>query len=486
MLIPLKLVRDQPLQQQLYEQLRDLIVSARLANGTRMPSTRMLADQFSISRITVLLTYEQLAAEGYLSTIRAKGTFVSQPAPAQAGTAHLGTTPVGMEQTAFPARGARTGGAGQADPWAGRPDARLFPTGRWRALMRSALDHLGASLTADHTDGDPSLRRAIAQWLSTSRGLAVDHDQIILSTGRQHALHVATHLLLRPGTRAVIELPCDPRSERLIASTGATVLRVPVDDAGIQTDLLPDGPVAMVLVTPEHQRPLGSVMSQPRRQALLTWLERSGAIVVAEDVDGELRYEAMDATPLMSLDRHGRVIHLGGFALSLGPGVHLGYLAVPRLMIAAARAASRLIDDNSGQLEAAALTDLLQSGAYARHLHQLRKSYLGRRDTLIGALRHHFGAETSLEGASAGLHLVWRPELRLGLAADLANQARRHGLDAAALGQQAILLGFGVPDEHRIEIAIRRLADATKASMEPHPATVTRSFARPIAQSALN
>ena len=87
MLIPLKLLRDRPLQQQLYEQLRALIVSARLADGARMPSTRMLADQFSVARITVVLTYERLLAEGYLTTIPAKGTFVSQAqAPAAALT----------------------------------------------------------------------------------------------------------------------------------------------------------------------------------------------------------------------------------------------------------------------------------------------------------------------------------------------------------------------------------------------------------------
>jgi GntR family transcriptional regulator/MocR family aminotransferase len=471
MLIPLKLVRDQPLQQQLYEQLRDLIVSGRLAHGTRMPSTRMLADQFAVSRITVLLTYERLAAERYLTTVRAKGTFVSQVTAAPA------TPPA--------ERGSLTEDG--ADAWAGRPDARLFPAGRWRALMRTALDHLGARLNADHTDGDPALRRAIARWLSSSRGLLVEQDQIILSAGRQHALHIVAHMLLRPGVQVAIEQPCDPRSERLITSTGATVIRVPVDHAGVQTDLLPDSPVAMILVTPEHQRPLGAVMSQQRRQALLAWTERSGATVVADDIDGELRYDAMDATPLMGLDPLGRVIHLGGFALSLGPGVHLGYLAVPRQMIAAARAAGRLMDDHSGQLEAAALAELLDSGGYARHLHQLRKSYLGRRDRMVEALRRRFGAATDIGGASAGLHLVWRPDPDLGHASTVAVLARRHGLDAAPLGDATILLGFGVPDEHHIETSVGGLAHALAAAnqrLPPIPA-ISLGFSRTAARGAL-
>jgi len=471
MLIPLKLVRDQPLQQQLYQQLRELIGSARLASGMRMPSTRMLADQFSISRITVILTYERLIAEGLLTTVPAKGTFVRRT---------LGGAPVGGQSRgdqapdghqvdgkhvagqapavrAIPSAHGRITAPASSDRPVGRPDPRLFPTGRWRAVMRTALDGLGASLAADHPDGDPALRLAIAHWLSASRGLAVRPDQIVLSSGRQHALHVAVHLLLRPGVRVVIEAPCDRRSEQLIASSGATLVRIHADSAGLRTDLLPDGPVAMILVTPEHQRPLGAVMIPQRRQALLAWAERSGATVIAEDVDGELRYDAMDAAPLMGLDPD-RVVHLGGFALSLGPGVQLGYLVLPRRLIAAARTVSRLIDDHAGQLEAAALAAFLDSGGYVRHLHHLRKIYLGRRDVLIHGLRRHFGFDTPIDGETGGLHLVWHPTPRLGPADAIAGLASRHGLDAAPLGDSMVLIGFGVPAEPQIETAVSGLA----------------------------
>ena len=444
MLIPLKLVRDQPLQQQLYEQLRDLIVTARLANGTRMPSTRMLADQFSVSRITVLLTYERLIAEGFLGTVPAKGTFVSQSRPAPPGLPASRMT-VDASRVAVPV---------------GRPDARLFPSVRWRALVRDSLDFLGASLAANHQDGDPALRRAIAGWLSTSRGLAVESDQIILANGRQAALHTAAHMLLCPGARVVVESPCDKRSEDLLAASGASLVRVPVDEAGLQTDLLPHGSVAMALVTPEHQRPLGAVMSDERRAALLHWAERSGAVVLADDVDGELRYEGMDARPLMGLDPSGRVIHLGGFALSLGPGVQQAYLAVPRTLVTLARSTSQMIDDHGGRLETIALANLLESGAYARHLHQLRKTYLGRRDTLIGAMRRHFGADTKITGRAGGLHLVWHVPQRLGQAAIVADRARQHGLDAIACGDRALLMGFGAADEGQLKDGVFGLANA--------------------------
>ena len=184
--------------------------------------------------------------------------------------------------------------------------------------------------------------------------------------------------------------------------------------------------------------------------------------MVADDVDGELRYDTMDAAPLMSLDDHGRVIHLGGFEASLGPGLHLGYLAVPRAMIAPARSSSRLIGDHSNQLEAAALTDLLDSGGYVRHLHRLRKVYLGRRDTLIRSLRRHFGAETRIGGASGGLHLVWSLAPELGQAGTVVDLARLHGLDAAWGGHRTCTMGFGVPAETQIETGVSGLAEALR------------------------
>ena len=445
MLIPLKLVRDQPLQQQLYEQLRELIASSRLAADTRMPSTRMLADQFSISRITVLLTYERLIAENYLRTEPAKGTFVSSDVALDglSNPRHSGSTASNESIT---------------EHSVGRPDPRLFPAGRWRALIRTALDHLGASLSEDHPDGDPALRQAIARWLSASRGIAVSSDQIILANGRQHALHIAAHLLLRPGTRTVIESPCDPRAESLIASAGGTVVRIPVDEDGIQTDRLPIGPAALALVTPEHQRPTGAVMSLPRRHALLAWAARSGATVIEEDSDGELRYDTTYVPSLMSLDRDGLVIHAGDFAASLGPGMMLGYIAVPRRMIESARAASRLIGDRAGRLEETALANMLDSGGYARHLHHLRKIYLNRRDRLIGSLHRNFGNQIGIAGTTAGLHVTWTLPPDFGSASAVAALARRFGLDAGWVGDRVLLLGFGIPGEPQIEAAINLLA----------------------------
>jgi GntR family transcriptional regulator/MocR family aminotransferase len=542
LLIPLKLVRDQPLQQQLYDQLRTLIATARLQPGARMPSTRMMAEQFSISRITVLLTYERLIAEGYLQTMPAKGTFVARgangcrgpvlndvepavrraaafgpapvklgPLPARPGAApaKLGPAParsgLSSENLRAPSavlrpppeldagkasrtqtRGQLVGehlvgehavweravgqhampdcpgaGAGsRAEHRVGRPDPALFPTARWRALLRAALDRFGSLMPPDHPAGSPALRAAIAGWLSASRGLAVAPDQVILVTGRQQALHIAERLLLRPGERVVLEDPGDHLAECIYADAGAMVVPVPVDCDGLCTDLLPDGKTALVHVTPEHQRPLGVLLSPARRTALLKWAEQAGAMVLEEDCDGEFRYGGMEAPPLMSLDQSDRVIHVGCFSTALGPWLTLGYMVVPRALIFPALAIRRLVDGSSSWLEHGALAEFMESGSYARHVHRLRKTYLARREALTGALRAHFGATDTLWGGGAGLHLAWHVPPALGPATAVAELARHCGLEAAAVAHapiQAVLLGFGTVSERQIETGVRQL-----------------------------
>lgn len=448
--VSLKLVRDLPLQQQLYDQLRGLILSGRLAHGSRMPSTRNLAEQFSIARITVLLTYERLTADGYITTIPAKGTFVTY----------------GQERCSIqnPDDAREVDDAADALSRVGRPDPKLFPAGRWRAQMRAAVDMLGTCLGTEQPDGDPALVQAIIGWLSVSRGLMAHPGQIIHTNGRQHGIHLIAHVLVKPNDRVVVESPCDPRYERLLATTGAVIERVPVDDQGIRTDLLPQAGVAMALVTPEHQRPTGAVLSEERRKALIAWAERTGAMILADNIDNEVRYDSTMPPPLMRFDRNRHVILLRGFGLSLGPGIQRGYLVVPSRLAATVREAGRLIDDHAGRLEASALAGLLASGAYGRHLLQLQKTYLNRRDALIRAMRRVFGPGQAFSGGSAGLHVVWTPPSHLSETGLIATEACRAGLDAVALDDWRVCLGFGSLEEGRIEAAVDRLAQYLAAA----------------------
>jgi GntR family transcriptional regulator/MocR family aminotransferase len=450
MLTPLNLARDQCLQKQLFAQLREMIMSGRMAAGSRMPSTRMLAEQFDISRNTVLLSYDRLIAEGYLETRPAHGTFVALTPP---GTARHSEHPAGVQ----PGENGEASGLRKV----GYPDPGLFPAGRWRVLMRAALSRIGQCAVVPHPAGDMSLRCAIATWLSTSRGLVVSAEQVLLTNGRQQALHLAAHFALRPGARAVVEDPCESITEATFADAQAELVRVPVDADGIRTDKLPKGAVALVHVTPEHQRPLGITLSTERRAALLAWAGQAGALVLEDDCQGELHYGEKHMPSLMHLDEAERVMLLGSVAAALGPWVTLAYLVVPRHLVGAAVGACRVIGGAPNRLEQIALAELFSGGFYARHLHGVAKVYAARRNALVDALRRHFATPGEFWGLHAGLHLAWFPAPDTGTPTMLATLARHCGLEALALPdleRPALLLGFGAVSEQQIGQRVAKFA----------------------------
>ena len=392
MLIPLKLIRGRPLQQQLYDQLRTLIASGRLQAGARMPSTRMLAEQFAISRITVILTYERLVAEGVLYTLPAAGTFV--------GTVQGSGSP-GLARE--PASRSVAAGAHEV----GLPDPELFPANRWRAALRHALDRAGLRQPGDTQDDSPSLRSTISGWLAATRGLSVAPEQIVVVSGRRRALDMIIELLGPSGRRALIEAPCDAAVTRAYERVGAKIVTVPVDEDGMRTEGLPAGTAALAHVTSGHQNPLGVVLSSERRETLAAWAAAAGAFIVEEDQDADLRTDAALVPPMAAGPAASRVIYMSGFAATMAPWLQLAYLVLPPALAEKAATAHRAIDEHASWLEEAALGEFIVSGAFARHVHRARKVYAGRRHALAEARLVHL-PEISLVGADNGLHQAWR------------------------------------------------------------------------------
>jgi len=400
MMLRVVLDRDKPLQQQLYDQLRALIETGALRSGQRMPATRALADQYDVSRMTAVLTYERLVAEGLLRTVPAGGTFVAnlrQPA-------NLAAQPMTEEPVDWHAR---------HDEDVDRPDPGLFPTSRFRSLLRSALDRFGEARHAGDLLSQGPLKTTIARWLLGARGLDVSPDQVIIVSGRQRALEIVGHLLMRPGQRVVCESPGDALAAGLWMARGARVLAVPVDEDGLLTDRLPAGPIALAHVTPTYHYPLGAILTATRRQALLAWAEASGAHIVESDRIGDMRYDHEHPQALMGEDTHDRVLHIGDFTNLLGPWLTTAYLVVPPSLVGPAEAARRMLDDVCGGIELGVLAGFLESSAYPRHLVRTRRIYAGRRDALIRALHEHFGA-SRLARAAGGFALAWVPPQGLG------------------------------------------------------------------------
>ncbi|MBI4988757.1 MAG: PLP-dependent aminotransferase family protein [Rhodocyclales bacterium] len=484
----------QSLQAQLYEQVRKLILGGRLKPGTHLPASRALADQLGVSRNTVLLAYDRLAAEGYLQTREAIGTYVSFELPEDCLTAKRLPLAAGAGAQDFSARRPIAfEGRAQAvvnqrrlayDFWLGRPDPHSFPIKAWRRLINRMLVTAGTRLT-EYRDpaGLIDLRKAIADHLGPARGINVDPDQIIIVAGCQEGLNLTARLLLREGMSVAIENPAYQGAAYLYESYRAHLAPIAVDDSGLCVDELPEAGAALLYVTPSHQYPMGFTLSLERRLRLLDWAWRTGTYIVEDDYDSDFRYRGSPIEALMGLDSHGCVIYLGTFSKSIGAGLRLGYLVVPKHLAAPARAAKALLDNGHPWLEQAVMAEFISGNGYNNHLRRIRQSYAERRDCLVDSLGRHFG-EVVVSGTECGMHIAWHLAEDLPRAAELQAMAAEQGVGIYTLqsgaacdfggciySERAIMLGFSSLNERQIRSGVERIAAAVDAARSPSLAT---------------
>ncbi|MDR3525759.1 MAG: PLP-dependent aminotransferase family protein [Rhizomicrobium sp.] len=440
--LPLQLDRSAavPLQDQLFEQLRQLILTGRLKPNTRVIATRFLAEQVGVSRRTVLFAYERLISEGYLEARPAIGTFVSAIPPKQAkpvsAASPLVDTP--RQATLHPAKHDNPVPPRVAD-WhidfsLSQPDTgALLAPKNWLRWMREVAD---PDIFLKQEAGAHSLRQVIATYVAATRGILAAPEQIVIVTGRRHACTLMAELFQHHGDRVVVELPGEASIAALFRARHAAVVGVPVDALGLQTGHLPQGPVAMAYVTPTRQNPLGGVMPQARRTSLIEWARGAGAYLLEDDSDCDLRYHGQALPPLATLDPYGLVFYLGSFSKTLGAGLSLGYLVVPPEFATPIVAAKALGPEEGQWFEQLVVSNLLASGAYDHHLRRLRKFYLERRDGLIAALRHTFGS-VQLLGTESGTQLTWILPDQMGSAAQACAAARAQGVNLEGITDPA-------------------------------------------------
>lgn len=482
-LFALGLDAREPLQRQIYDQLRALILAGRAPSGTRLPSTRALAAALSVARNTVAASYDQLHAEGFLVGRVGSGSYVAPdlPLPVPAGAAPRGKT-AGRPARArgVSRRGAALAALAPVRPPPARslvpglPALEEFPFAVWSRLLARAWRAPAETLLA-HGDpaGLPALRAAIAAHLRAMRGVRCEAGQVLVVAGSQAAIALAARVLLDPGDTALIEDPGYPGLAHALAAEGVEMAPAPVDaeglDIAIGAKLAPGA--RMACVTPAHQYPLGHTMSLARRMALLDWAAKRGAWVLEDDYDSEFRYRGRPLATLQGLDQDGRVVYVGSFSKVMFPSLRVAYLVVPPHLVDAFRRARAALEDHPSSVIQPALARFLDEGHFATHLGRMRRLYAARQACLLGAAQRHLGGLLDVAPDPAGMHLVGyaTPSLRRRMTdRQGAVRAAEHGIAARPLStyyrgrgrRQGFLLGYAAHREREIERAVRTLAEA--------------------------
>ncbi|WP_214512705.1 MocR-like pyridoxine biosynthesis transcription factor PdxR [Pseudomonas brassicacearum] len=456
---------------QLYQQLRSAIESGRLAAGTQLPPSRLLAEQLGVSRKTVSDTYAQLTYENLLTGIIGKGTYVNaRPARIVRKQSHreLAGADVVEAWRTMPdlMRHPTLEGALRYDFIGGATGKGQFPLDDWRRCTAHALRQIASAKGFySQPEGLPSLRNAIARHIAFSRGVNCQDEDVVVCNGAQQALDLISRVLTRPGSLVAMEDPGYPPARLLFGSQGATVAGVPVDEQGMRVDLIPDG-TRLIYVTPSHQFPLGMPMSQARREALLARAYELGAIIIEDDYDSEFRYEGRPADSLQSLDERGIVAYVGTFSKTLLPELRLGYAILPPAILEAVILAKRLTDQHTSTLPQWALAKFIAEGCLLKHIRRCHTLYAGRRERILARMAGDLSPWFEAVPTTAGFHMavLCKVPMDLSLVIELAKKAEvgLYSLDGffnEAPVRPGLFFGFGAIETLDIDIALDRLRD---------------------------
>ncbi|WP_433748324.1 PLP-dependent aminotransferase family protein [Falsibacillus pallidus] len=442
-----------PLYEQLYQHIRQEIITGRLKEGVKLPSIRSLSEKLKISKTTVENAYSQLAAEGYVRSKEKSGLFVEK-----------------LDTSFFHGEG--TSGESR-DGWKKstvmpeldfnysliNPD--LFPIKDFEKAHRWALSNFAHFQYGDHF-GEWPLRNLLSTYLRETRGVDCEADQIIIGAGTRYLIGLLVHALELGNASVGYEDPGFDGVRAYLQWSGVKTVPINVDEEGLSIEELRQTNPKAVYTTPAHQFPTGAIMPISRRIELLQWADRTGGYIIEDDFDGEFRYVGRPIPSLQSLDRNERVIYMGSFSKALSPALKISFMVLPKHLANLFRVNLRAIGQTSSGLMQAILYYLIREGKWHRHLNRARKAYERKYHLLFSELQNGFPQSSSILGSDAGFHMLFK--LPGFSEEEIIEKANEHGIkfyptapfwhnkeDAPG---DTILLGFGGLSEKEIKAGI--------------------------------
>ena len=475
-----------PIYRRLYEWIRSAILTGKLRPGQKIPSTRYLAAELKVSRITVLYAFQQLSAEGYIEGSAGSGTYVAKSNPDQVTRLGFDKQPrlINRSQCAGSRKISQLSAKLSPFPTlpfgieafrVGLPALDHFPLSTWsRLVARHWRQPKKEMLMYGDRMGFGPCREAIAEYVTTVRGVRCDASQVMVVNGCQQGLELSVRALLDPDDPVWIEEPGYPGAVQALRGVTSNLIPVPVDEDGLDVKegirRCPDARAAFI--TPSHQFPMGMTMSAGRRMMLVDWAFRNNSWIVEDDYDSEYDFRKRPIAAVQGMDTNARVIYVGTFSKVLFPSLRVGYLVIPSDLASAFCRVRQAADISHSTLEQAVLADFIREGHLARHIRRMRMLYMERNELLVSEIEEQLGATVEIVGAQAGMHLVcllpegvedtivWQRAAKAGIASwplsiCYQRKPQRGGL----------VLGYGGVDQKQIQDGVRKLAAIIQNSL---------------------
>ncbi|MDE2201145.1 MAG: PLP-dependent aminotransferase family protein [Burkholderiaceae bacterium] len=463
-------------QHRLYACLRAAILSGQIEEGTRLAPSRSLAEELDIARNSVLYAYEQLAAEGFVSS-RRQGTVVARVGLQQAPVRAAEVAPRLSRRVASLERPSAE--MNDLLPFLpGTPALDAFPLPQWRRCMERAWRRVGPGhLGYGSVEGNAALRQAVAEYLRISRGVRCDAAQVFITEGTQNSLDLCARTLADAGDIAWIENPGYYGARAAFQAADLRLAPIDVDADGLapRGEDWRNATPRLIYITPSHQYPLGAVMSLERRLALIQQARAAGAWIIEDDYDSEFRHSGAPLSAVQGLAADAPVVYLGTFSKVLFPALRLGYMVVPPALAPVLRKAAGAVMLRGRVAEQLALAEFIEAGHFTRHLRRMRRLYGERRDALQAAIEQHLAGLVTVSGGAGGMHLSARLDAPA-RDTEVSRVAREHGMVLRPLSRfclpgtltaqyNGLVLGYGNVAADAMDGLVMRMRDVIESVM---------------------
>lgn len=413
--IPLDRQQDVPLYLQIEEALRRAILSGVFVDGDKLPSTRTLASELAVSRLTVENAYAELAAKGFLHQRRGSGAYVlhpllqpvqpcptpDMPFPAERFTT-LTSRLDGYPDTPLPDNFINFA-AGVGSP-------KVFPQEEFRKILLSVLSrHAEEAFSYGEYCGYYPLRDTLGRIL-TAQGIPTHAEQLLITNGSQHAISLIVQSLLEPGDTVIVEQPTYAEILGLLRLHRINIVTIPSDRHGMQVEQLPalleKYRPKLIYTIPNFHNPTGRCLSEARRRQLLALAQQAGVMILEDDFVGDLRYNGKQLPSLRALAQPGTVIYVSTFSKMLLPSMRIGYLVADREQYQQIARLKHVDSFTSSNLIQRALDAFVTIGRYDKQLRRAGRIYRQHRDTMVAALQQHLPHGCQFETPEGGL-FIW-------------------------------------------------------------------------------
>jgi 2-aminoadipate transaminase len=356
----------------------------------------------------------------------------------------------------------------------GLPNPSLFPIEALQEAARETLATAGArALQYSTTEGHAELRAWIAARYER-RGVTVDPDQVLITTGSQQCLDLLGKLFIEKGDEVILERPSYLGTIQAFTMFEPRFVTVDLEEDGPNLEqaekLLATGRPKLFYAVPNFQNPSGLTYSRAKREALGALLRNHPeTIFIEDDPYGELRFSGEHHKPLYAYTE-GRSIMLGSFSKITVPGFRLGWMVAPPEIIRLAVKAKQAADLHSSTFNQFVIAEYLKRHSIDDHIAKITERYGAQARAMVAALEREAPAGVSFTRPEGGMFSWVTLPAGKGSCMDLFNLAIEQKVAFVpgmpfytdGTGQDTLRLNFSNASEATIDEGITRLCRCMK------------------------